>query len=446
MTEQTGIPEHGPHISAMRPTEAKWLALQQSLRRTLCALALLGLALLSACGTAGTPTSTTTPRGTPTATSTAGGPTATPTNAPFVCANTPGSGSAYVYVDADHQLYQVSGCAQPIQLTHLDPGTRVMPLAFSPTRRWLMVVTGPLNPSADGPLPLCQQLLDPQTGALTPTSFCGQGGYLDPAKPFTEFIGWQNDATFYEARFTNDKSAESGPVQILRVDTATRTPTTRTTLTWVANEANQDLVGIKLRGDALYYAGYASTTEGGAWLHRYGLVDGRDTKIVPLGGALLGGCMGFGGPCTWTGPWDVSPDGNHIVYHNPGPTRGPSDTYSPPDTPLYLAGSDGSHPTRLFSAQPLAGAISYPSYSPAGAYVARTGGSTPELAQPLAGGALVAVPSDERFVAWGDGGRVLLLYSTTLGPSGSLAYATYTIGSGKMTPLAPTTHDYVWAA
>jgi hypothetical protein len=357
-----------------------------------------------------------------------------------VCASAPGSSSTYVYVDADHQLYRVTGCASPVQLTHLDAGTRIVPLAFSPSNRWLMVATGPLTPTAQGALPLCQQLLDPQTGSLTPTSFCGQNGALDPTKPFTEFIGWKDASHFYEALFTNSQTAESGPVKILRVDTTSLTPTTVTTLSWVANDANQDLVGIKVRGDFLYYGGYASPSEGGAWLHRYALADGTDTKIVPLGGALLGGCMAFGGPCTWTGPWDVSPDGSHIVYHHPGPTRGPSDTYTPPDTPLYVASSAGTNPIRLFASQPLAGEITYPSYSPDGAFVARTG-PAPELAQPVDGGVLVSVPTDYRFVGWGDRGRVMLLLSQTA----FQAYATYTMAGGKITPLATDTHDYVWA-
>jgi hypothetical protein len=113
---------------------------------------------------------------------------------------------------------------------------------------------------------------------------------------------------------------------------------------------------------------------------------------------------------------------------------------------LYVADRDGSHPTRLFAGQPLADALTLPSYSPDGAYVARAGGEMPDsatgdLLQPLAGGVPINLPSTYRFFGWGDGGRVLLLLSTTLGP-----YATYAVGNGAITPLAPSTHDYVWAS
>jgi hypothetical protein len=54
------------------------------------------------------------------------------------------------------------------------------------------------------------------------------------------------------------------------------------------------------------------------------------------------------------------------------------------------------------------------------------------------------VPSDYRFVGWGDRGQEMLLSSTTPGPDYSQGYATYTMIGGRITPLATYTHDYLW--
>ncbi len=57
-------------------------------------------------------------------------------------------------------------------------------------------------------------------------------------------------------------------------------------------------------------------------------------------------------PCNWTGSWDVTPDGSKVVYHDPGPSSTPSDINTPKDTPLRVAGIDGSNPIPLFSSVP----------------------------------------------------------------------------------------------
>ena len=74
------------------------------------------------------------------------------------------------------------------------------------------------------------------------------------------------------------------------------------------------------------------------WLHRVSLATGVDTRIVRLGATGNGGCQVGSNPCNWTGPWDVSPDGSHILYYSPGPTIAPSDTcQDEAETPLFYA-------------------------------------------------------------------------------------------------------------
>src|SRR5690348_5533805 len=88
-----------------------------------------------------TPAATTKPAVTATtaavATQTAGPtPAPTATNAPFVCANPAGSTLSYAFVNADRQIYTVTGCAAPVQLTHLRYPTGIgapLPLGWSPS-------------------------------------------------------------------------------------------------------------------------------------------------------------------------------------------------------------------------------------------------------------------------------------------------------------------------
>ena len=146
-----------------------------------------------------------------------------------------------------------------------------------------------------------------------------------------------------------------------------------TKLTWVASVANaNEPSGIALRGDALYYGGYMSTSEGGAWLHRFSLTSQTDTRIVRLGLAGFGGCQVADVPCQWTGPWAVSRDGAKIAYHAPGPTESMSDTSMEANTPLYLATSDGSGAQHLFPTQALRQGFNQPTFSPDGRYVVAT--------------------------------------------------------------------------
>ncbi|HEV2461165.1 MAG TPA: hypothetical protein VGS80_22675, partial [Ktedonobacterales bacterium] len=302
--------------------------------RMFVALTALAVAvtLLAGCGSSATaergagttPTATTAPTSTPTATAAVG-----PSR--FVGANPPGSTLTYSYDDPSGNLMEVTGCSTPRLLIASSPGG--YPIAWSPTNRYLMVSQPRTSGGGNQDV-----AIDVQTLKGVPTQY----GYTAccPSAPATVriFIGWLDDSTFLGALVTvptSPSDLNSGPFTIVRVDLQTQKETKVASILWAAD--------MKLRGNGayLFYGGYQSKIEGGAYLHRITLANGADTTLVPLGYAGPGQCQA-GPPCNWTAPWDVSPDGAHVIYHSPGPTRGPSDTYQEPDTPLVYANVDGS--------------------------------------------------------------------------------------------------------
>jgi len=393
-------------------------------------------------GVTAVPTLTLTPAPNPTMTSTFE-PTAivSPTPAPFVCANAPGSQSMYAFRDYDRQIYRVTGCANPVRLTNYDEKSFASPLAFSPTNRWLMVsVTRNVS---DISYPDCQVLINPVNGAATPTPFCSDGGN-DAWTEWPAFIAWLNDNTFLESLTHKD-----GTVSVVRVNATTFARSPIITLTYVANFGSMAAPsGIKLAGGALYYGGYQSTSEGGGWLHRVSLTSGADTRIVRLGATDNGGCQVGTNPCTWTGPWDVSPDGGHILYYNPGPTVGPNDYCADEaEAPLYYARSDGANPVRLFADQPLGRAFPAPSFSPDGTRVAwtvligktRCTSVAHGVIQTVSGGAVAALPDSNWVVTWRNDGAAAVVQ----GPSSA---ALYTLATNRVTLLPGDSYSYVWGA
>lgn len=368
----------------------------------------------------------------------------TETPVPFVCANAPGSQSMYAFVDHDGQIYRVTGCASPVRLTNYDEKSYSRPLAFSPANRWLMVsVTRNVS---DTSYPECQVLLNPANGAAVQTPFCGDNGN-DAWTEWPAFIAWLDDNTFLESLTHKD-----GTVSVVRVNATTFARSPVATLTYVANLGSAASVsntsGIKLAGGALYYGGYASKSEGGGWLHRVSLATGVDTRIVHLGATGNGGCQVGSNPCNWTGPWDVSPDGSHILYYSPGPTVPPNDTcQDEAETPLYYARSDGSNPVRLFADQPLGRAFPAPRFSPDGKNVAWEITTGPMLCQSVShgviqatsGGVVTALPDTYRIVVWRNDGAAAML-------AGQGATELYTLATGRLTPMPGDAYSYVWGA
>lgn len=362
------------------------------------------------------------------------------TNAAFVCANAASSTSTYVFVNADHQLYRVTGCAAPVQLTHLDANTAITPLAFSPSGQRLLVSIGPAQQADKGGAPACQQLMNPQTGALTKTHYC-EDMSLSPAYPIDRLIAWVDDSTFLEAEYADN----AGPVKVLRVNASTLTSSMVTTFTWVAIATKpENATGIVLRGGYLYYGGYRSESEGGGSLHRYALSSGTDTRLVKLGIATYGPCQVYEGPCNWTGPWDISIDGSTIVYHDPPPTMAPSDTSAPPETPLYAAHADGTAATQITNPPNSSGQyLSSPLIAPSGGWVAVYQGHHPVLIRADGSMTTVQLPSDYEFAAWRTDDTVLL---TTNGPDYTQRFALYSLSTKRVTNLANYTRMYVWAS
>jgi hypothetical protein len=364
---------------------------------------------------------------------------ATPTPGPFVCAQPAGAHGRYAYVAADGQLTLVNGC-DAIEVH--GRGSRLLaPQAFSPDGSWLLSSEGVQNPMATPNVSVCDVLINTATGAQTLTPICNPSA-ADPTRGWFGFIGWSGNTTYYDGGWGvgNDTS-----VKVYRVSVPGLSVTRVATLAWVGNLANQRTAsGMVLRNGAIYYAGYASASDHNhAWLRRYSLASGMDTRIVSLGIAGTGGCQlqVDNTPCLWAGPWDISADGAHIAYHNPGPIQSLSDTNVEQGTPMYIANSDGSAPSRLFlDTGAVAGFLS-PYFSPDGAYITTEEATALEFER-LASGAVIAAPANFRFPQWTTAPGYVILndeWDYNLHP------VLVNIETGAQVRLQINSRDYVWA-
>lgn len=406
-------------------------------------LALFNLHGASSVPAHGTPT----PHGQATSTIAPTGTVAQPTSTTTVtadqhdiCANPVGSSLRYAFSGTNTQVYEETGCAPPVQLTHFTNGGGT-PIGWSPSQRLLAISTGAI-PSTNGAGDNIV-VIDTTNDALTPTNY----SYFDTvadnqtARIVHQFIGLIDDQSFLGAIMTFPASGNAtvGPVQIVRVNIQTHAETLVTKIAWVAD--------MELRAGALFYGGYESASEGGAFLHRVNLATGSDTKLVALGIAGDNGCMA-GPPCNWTGPWDVSPDGTKVAYHHPGPASTPSDIHTVSDTPLLVANIDGSGAHALFGGS-LLEAISTPTFAPSGAWVARLdnppAGHLTIQVQAVVGGTTITIPAPvEPGIAWRTDSKALVFtrYTAGVGPAPLL----FTLADGKVTPLTVNTNFYLWAA
>jgi hypothetical protein len=360
----------------------------------------------------------------------------------FVCANPPGSNATYAYVGPDKRLYLVHGCAQSGAILAAN-GRYLSPIAFSPGGAWLLasdIITDNNSAAADFD---CLALVNTMTREVTTTALCNPNYVNSGWTQWYVPIAWKNANEFYLATTAGDLSVR---VTILAVPSLTQTRIT--TFTWVAAVENGAAApsGIELRQNALYYGGYQSKSEGGAWLHRYDLMTGMDTRLVRLGLAGSGGCQVADVPCSWTGPWDVSPDATRLAYHNPGPTQDITDTYIEPGQPLYVSALDGSNAQRLFPSQPLGQGFNQAVFSPDGQYVvAYFPSATPELRgsevfERLTDGSTKVAPTELSWNAWPAQPGLAVMYNTQTG-----ALELYNVATGARTLLQRGTYDYVWS-
>jgi hypothetical protein len=327
-------------------------------------------------------------------------------------------------------------------------GRQFVPVAFSPTGKWLLAWDGSAD-MQDESAQSCLALIAVSSGAVTPTKLCNPSPVGAPWSQWYSFIGWASDASFYLAATAQDASVTVSFVSLPQLTQAAVTK-----LTWVASVANADEPsGIALRGGALYYGGYMSTSEGGAWLHRFSLTTQTDTRSVRLGLAGLGGCQVEDVPCQWTGPWAISPDGNTIAYHNPGPKQSMSDTSVEANTPLYMSASDGSNARRLFPNQALGEGFNHPTFSPDGQYLVTTFASAVPAQAPavvferLSTGATTIAPNGLQWQSWTSqpGVAVMDNINTSSGPDYTLHLELYNVATGARTPLQPGSRSYLWA-
>jgi len=287
-----------------------------------------------------------------------------------------------------------------------------------------------------GPYPLV--MYDTSNGQILTTKF--DAGYPSDASPGTTlrmFIGWVDDNTFLGAVQPVISTNADGPLgvsTIVKVNVATQAETTVGKVAWFA--------GTKMVApNYLFYAGLKDSGEGQAHLRRLNLNTGADTQLVPLGEYGNGGCQ-VGTFCNWTAFWDVSPDGAHVLYHNPAPTTFPSDTGPVKDTPLVYANVDGTNASKPFGDK-LAATLTAPAFSPDGRYslaVYPTNGSPsspPQIGLAQVGGSVAMV--DGRFDAWRGDSRALVVEV-----GDPLKVSLYDIATHTTTALEPDSMFYLW--
>lgn len=414
-------------------------------RRGATVCLLLAMTLLAACQQASQATAK---HGTPTATATTAGhgstpfPGATasvttqapPANSPFVCANPAGSSLTYAFVNADRQIYMVTGCSQPIQLTHIQrPDTYSLPLpvAWSPSHRYLAF-------APDLQQDACTRIVDTTTDATVSTRFGCYNGDPSTSGDLRTFIGWLDDNTFLGRIDLADPNAPN-PVRIVRVDSHSQAETTVAAYAWMSNP--------QLRGNALFFGGRVNPNDTTAYLYRLSLADGGATKLVSLGLSGNGGCQVGPGPCSWTAWWDVSADGAHVVYHNPGADSFPSDVHSPADTPVYYANVDGSGATRVLAGQ--WSNLIAPQFDPSGMWIYATvpgSNNNADIIYQSLGGSLQRIASAYTF-AWRPDGQAIV--NVVPSYQGNLSYSQVTLltlATQARTPLAANTYFYLWAS
>lgn len=396
------------------------------------------LAVYASRGASPATTTTPAPRATattgPAATATPGADsTPPPQTGAFICANAPGSSLTYAYQRSDLKLYTVTGCDQP----HALPApTYSYPLAWSPANRYLAIQTPPTDAQQMGPYPLI--MYDTSNGQMLTTKF--DAGYPSDAGAGTVlriFIGWVDDNTFLGAVqpvVSNNPDGPLGVSTIVKVSVATQAETTVGKVAWFA--------GTKMVApNYLFYAGLKTTGEGQAHLHRLNLNSGADTQLVPLGEYGNGGCQ-VGIFCNWTAFWDISPDGAHVLYHNPAPTTFPSDINIVKDTPLVYANVDGTNASKPFGDK-LASSLTSATFAPDGGYYVvnrlPTGNpsDTPQIGLVQPGGPVTTI--DGRLYTWRGDSQALVL-----GVGDTLNLVVYDIATHATTALEPGSAFYLW--
>ncbi|HEX6800540.1 MAG TPA: zf-HC2 domain-containing protein [Ktedonobacterales bacterium] len=382
----------------------------------------------------GTPTPRVSPSAQPSATPSPSG-TTSPTLNGFVCANPQGSSMTYAYVRGDGLLSVVTGCAAPRQFGSAQTGA----IAWSPSKRYLAVWTSGTPGIAK------VSIIDVRSGTISQTPYAVDFGQSPQVGDTVRiFFGWLDDSSFLGAITTiagNPQGFEQpGPTTLVRVDVGSGRETTLGRISgWVSAHPGR----VVAHGRYLFYAGYDSASTA-AYLHRFDLTTGTDTQLVSLGLYTSGGCQGTL-VCGWTAPWDVSPDGAHILYHHPGAASGPSDIYAPKDTPVLYANPDGSAASTPFGSQ-LAASLVTPIFSPDGSAAALAGSTYAGTNPPMSalnqikivrfGGApTVATGSLE---SWRSDGVALVLAISGPGP------VLYDLATGNTTPLEAGSYGYLW--
>jgi hypothetical protein len=352
----------------------------------------------------------------------------------------------YAYIRGDGNIYTVTGCSTPRLLVETHATSPTL-LAWSPSERYLAA----WRYDSSGVSRV--QIIDARTGATTQTHYAIDfGSGANAGDKVRIFFGWLDDSSFLGgiATVTNSQAGleQAGPTRLERVDVHSGRETTLGSISGWANIGYMYGSDVRLAAHRRYfvYAGYNSADTTG-FLHRFDLTTATDSELVSLGRYANGGCQGTP-VCGWTAPWDVSPDGAHILYHHPGAASAPSDTGVPKDTPVLYASPAGSGASTPFGT-PLAASLVTPIFSPDGT-AALTTGSTYASTNPFGG-----APPQMKIVRFG--ARPVLVtgsFATWRGDSRAVVLTSgsdnlpqlYDLATGKTLPLEANAGDYLWGS
>jgi hypothetical protein len=309
-----------------------------------------------------------------------------------------------------------------------------MPIAWSPSHRYLAVQP---NLQQD----YCLKIFDTNTGDVLATKYGCFSGDPSQSGDLRTFVGWLDDDTFL-GRVDIDSATVSDPVRIVRVNIHTQAETPVKSYAWMSDP--------KLRGSYLFFGGRINPNDTTAYLYRLSLADGSETRLVSLGLSGYGGCQVGIGPCSWTAPWDVSPDGTRVLYHNPGADILPSDTQGPHDTPIYYASVDGSGAVRVLTGLGAQGLLG-PAFDLTGTYATAFASNSNPAANPdfvyqaLPRGAIARVVN-MYYAYWRSDGQAVVDVKISYSGNTPLATATLHLLAGRTdVPLAANTYFYLWA-
>jgi hypothetical protein len=317
----------------------------------------------------------------------------------------------YSYNDAQGNIYQITGCLDPVKLATL-------PFTDYDLGAW--------KPDASGLLVFSPALAHRTPQTQTHLSVLAANGNLHAVNLTIGSTTYSADDAVWASTTTLIVRSQT---KLLLADLskpgASLLPMTATQIAWRAN--------------ALYYS---TVQKGHASLHRYVLTTKTDTTLLDLGAGQTA-CPTY--TCWTNAPWDVSADGQWVAYQYPVVTTVPKNVGTSTHAELVLQALHSATRTNV-AALPISGALTTIAIAPNNRYVAAMGmdavqGGT-ELVLGTADGKAPALFAMHGRIAWRADSAVLI--AMPLLPSASTAPALIDVAHGTASPLVPDTTGYSW--